>query len=59
MVLAMISLNSSKAFFKLDDSKKLIPRPMTNAVMSALITSSKGGISIVKNGSSSSAEATA
>ena len=59
MVLTTISRNSSKHFFKCSDSKNEIPRPKTKAVMSALITSSSGGMAIVKNGSSPSDEATA
>ena len=59
MVLAIISRNSWKHSFNRWDSKKEMPKPITKAETSALITSNSGGISMVKKGFNSPAVATA
>ena len=51
IVLATISLNSSKPGLSVLEPKKAMPSPTVNAVTRADITSTSGGMLMVKNGS--------
>ena len=52
MVFDTMSLNSSKPVFSVFEPKKAMPSPTVNAVTSADITSTSGGMLMVKYGSS-------